>query len=401
MEVTSGGRGDEILAWLREREEELVGLTMELARIESPSTDPESQEPVFRRIAEALEREGLRVRRLRGRRTGGQLLARPPRGRRPSGPAQLLLGHVDTVWPHGTLRTMPVAQRDGRLVGPGVFDMKGGLAQMVFALGALRALGLEPEVTPVVFLNSDEEIGSPESDHRIRLLARRVCRTLVLEPALGPEGRIKTTRRGVGRFTARVRGRSAHTGLAPEEGASAIVELAHVIRRLHDLNDPGRGVTVNVGEVSGGTRPNVVAAEARGEVDVRVRTVDDARWVEGRILGLRDEPRVVPGTELVIEGAVDRPPMEGTPRNRALWHAATGVASAMGLHVEEGMSGGASDGNTTSLFTATLDGLGAVGDGAHADHEYVEAARMPERAALLAGILLLPAELPPAPAGGG
>jgi glutamate carboxypeptidase len=378
-----------LLEWLRTRGDEMAEFALELTRRESPSTDPETQEPVFRLIAEALEQLGYRIRRLRGVRTGGQLLARPGNGGR-VGPMQLLVGHVDTVWAMGTLDQMPAEARNGRLVGPGIFDMKGGLAQMVFALKALAALQLEPSITPVVFLNSDEEIGSPESDARIRRLARRACRALVMEPALDPVGKLKTTRRGVGRFAIRVRGRSAHTGLAPGEGASAILELAHLVQRLHAFSDVDRGITVNVGEIRGGTRPNVVAAEAHAVVDVRVRTLEDARWVEGEILSLAGASTSVPGTSVEIEGAVDRPPMEGTPRNRALWHAADQVAGALGLKVIEGMSGGASDGNTTSLFTATLDGLGAVGDGAHALHEYVETERMPERAALLAGILLLP-----------
>jgi len=381
-------KASRILEWLQERKDELADFAMALTRLESPSTDPETQEPVFRMLGEALEEVGLVVRRFPGVRTGGQLLARPHR----SGASrrQLLVGHVDTVWPVGTLDRMPVEVRNTHLVGPGIFDMKGGLAQMVFALRALRALDLEPELVPLVFLNSDEEIGSPESDRRIRSLARRVSRALVLEPALEPVGKLKTTRRGVGRFTIRVRGRSAHTGLAPGEGASAILALSHVVQRLHDLSDVERGITVNVGEIQGGTRPNVVAAEARAEVDVRVRTVEDARLLEEQILELQSSLPPVAGTSLEIQGAVDRPPMEGTPRNRALWRAAQGVAEAMGVEVDEGMSGGASDGNTTSLFTATLDGLGAVGDGAHALHEYVELERMPERAALLAGILLLP-----------
>jgi glutamate carboxypeptidase len=377
-----------LLEWLQERRGEMADFALELTRHESPSTDPETQEPVFRLIAEALEGVGYRIRRLPGVRTGGQLLARPGGGGGRT--VQLLVGHVDTVWPVGTLEEMPVEERRGHLVGPGIFDMKGGLAQMVFALKALKALDLEPSLAPVVFLNSDEEIGSPESDGRIRRLARRACRALVLEPALEPVGKLKTTRRGVGRFTIRVRGKSAHTGLAPGEGASAILELSHVVQRLHALSDVDRGITVNVGEIRGGSRPNVVAADAHAEVDVRVRTVEDARWLEGEILSVSEAPPSIPGTSVEIRGAVDRPPMEGTPRNRALWHAAGQVAGALGLEVAEGMSGGASDGNTTSLFTATLDGLGAVGDGAHALHEYVEAERMPERAALLAGILLLP-----------
>lgn len=381
-----------LLGWLRARQDEMVELTAELARLESPSTEPETQEPVFRRITYELNRLGFRVRRLSGDRTGGELLALPRRRRR-GAPGQAIIGHVDTVWPVGTLESMPVEVDGERIRGPGVFDMKGGLAQCLFALRALKELELTPRVTPVVFFNSDEEIGSIESKNRVRHLARRVCRALILEPGLEPAGKLKTTRRGGGTFRIRVTGHSAHTGLAPGEGASAINELAHVIHTVHSLSDTDRGISVNVGEIRGGSRPNVVAAEAEAAVDVRVRTAADGRWIEERLAEIEAASRATPRTTVEIVGAVERLPMEPTPRNRALWHGAREVGLALGLELEEGMSGGGSDGNTTSLFTATLDGLGAVGDGAHAQHEYAEVARMPERAALLAGILLLPPEL--------
>ena len=378
-----------ILEWMAGRRDELVAYLEELVRTESPSTDPEAQGHVFDLLAWALEEAGYRVRHLPGDVTGGQLYARPEsrvRGR----PFQLLLGHTDTVWPDGTLDRMPVRSDEGRLRGPGVFDMKGGLAQLVFALRALRALELEPSVTPVVFVNSDEEIGSPESAGRIRLLARRSARALVLEPALEPVGRLKTARRGVGRFEVRVTGRSAHSGLAPQEGASAIQELSHVIQALHALSDPERGITVNVGQVQGGTRPNVVAPTATASVDVRVASREDGRWIEERVAELEASEASTPGTSVEIQGGVERPPMERTPRNQRLWRGARAVGRALGLDLEEGTSGGASDANITTEYAATLDGLGPVGDGAHADHEYVEIERLHERAALLAGILLLP-----------
>ncbi len=392
----------ELLPWLAERQEEIARLVEELALLESPTTEADRQGPVFDLLSEHFLELGWEVRRFRGRLTGGQLYARPRRapltGRRTppadsmAAAAQLVVGHVDTVWPVGTLKEMPVHRENGRLHGPGVFDMKGGLAQLVFALRALDALGLEPELLPVVFLNSDEETGSPESENRVRLLARRCCRAFVLEPALGPEGRLKTTRRGGGRFELLVRGKSAHTGLAPGEGASAIHELSHVIQEVYQLADRERDISVNVGEIRGGSRPNVVASSASAVVDVRVRTMDDGRWVEERLRALESTARVTPGTMLEVQGAVDRAPMEGTPRNRRLWHAARAVGESLGMELEEGMSGGGSDGNTTSLYTATLDGLGAVGDGAHALHEHLELDRLAERAALLAGLLLLPVE---------
>lgn len=378
-----------LLDWLRPRRDELVALLDDLVRIESPTPDPEAQRRVFDRLTTPLEEAGFRVRHLSGRATGGQLFARPQRRRR-GRPLQLVLGHVDTVWPVGSLERMPVTRRDGRMTGPGVFDMKGGIAQLVFALRALHALDLQPAAETVVFLNSDEETGSGESEHRIRRLARRAARALVLEPALDPAGKLKTARRGVGRFEVEVVGRSSHTGLAPEEGASAIQELSYLIQALHELTDPERGLHVNVGRIQGGTRPNVVAASAKAVVDVRVGSREDARWVEQRLKALEEDPRRTPGTSVEIRGSVERAPMERTPRNQKLWRRARAVGHALGLDLEEATSGGASDGNITTEYTATLDGLGPVGDGAHALHEYVEVDRLPERAALLAGLLLLP-----------
>jgi len=364
----------------------MVDLLSRLTRLESPTLVPASQGPVFDLLAEALDRAGYRVRRLPGRTSGGQLLALPVERRRGQG-AQLLLGHADTVWEEGTLAQMPVAMADGRLSGPGVYDMKGGLVQGIFALSALRELGLAPPATPVFFINSDEEVGSDDSLRTIERLARRMHRVFVLEPSLGPEGRLKTARKGVGRFTVTVHGRAAHAGLAPEEGASAIVELAHVILRLAALNDPARGITVNVGRVQGGVRGNVVAPEAWADVDVRVLTQEDGKVVEAVLLGLQP---VTPGTRIEVERWVDRLPLERTPRNQVLYRTAVEAAGELGIEIAEGTAGGGSDGNLTSLHTATLDGLGAVGGGAHAVHEFVFVDRLPERAALLAFLLLAP-----------
>lgn len=265
--------------------------------------------------------------------------------------------------------------------------MKGGLTHSVIALRVLAELSLEPSVCPVLFFNSDEEKGSRESTRHIRRLARGADRAFVLEPALGPEGRIKTARKGVGRFSLKVRGRSAHSGLDPTAGASAIQELSFVVQSLHELTDLDRGLVVNVGEITGGVSANVVAAEASAEIDVRVVTAEDGRWVEERIRGMRAR---VPGCSLEIEGGIGRPPMERTERNTVLWDAARAVAGEMDLSLEEGLAGGGSDGNTTSQTTPTLDGLGAVGDGAHAVHEHLDVARSLERCALLAGLLMLP-----------
>ena len=298
---------------------------------------------------------------------------------------QLLLGHCDTVWPLGTLRRMPVLRDGDVLRGPGIYDMKAGLVEIVFALKALEELALMPSVEPIVFINSDEEVGSRESTRYIRALARRADRALIMEPSLGLGGKLKTARKGVGRFVIKVAGKAAHSGLDPTAGASAILELSYVIQKLFALNDPERGASVNVGVIDGGVRANVVAPQSSAIVDVRVASDDDARRIEKAILSLTAE---IPGVTLAIEGAIGRPPLEHTPANRLLWRVASNLAHELDFELDEGMAGGASDGNTTSQYTATLDGLGAVGDGAHADHEHVVVSLLPQRCALLAMLLL-------------
>ena len=374
----------EVLGYLHEHARSMTDFLERLALAESPTARPESQGTVLGILAGAIAGLGYDVRRIPGREYGGHLYARPREGR---GPAQLLLGHCDTVWPVGTVKEMPVEVGDGVVKGPGVYDMKGGLAQMVFALRAIHEVDHKPTVTPIILVNSDEERGSPESTHHIRRLSRIAERTFVMEPSLGLSGKLKTARKGVGRFTVVVEGRPAHAGLDPEGGASAILELSYLIQALFDLNDPARGITVNVGTIDGGLSPNVVAPKSSAVVDVRVPTHEDARRIAESILGLTP---ATPGVKLRVEGSIGRPPMERTSRNRSLWNTARRLGKEMGLGLDEGLAGGGSDGNTTSLFTATVDGLGAVGDGAHSRHEFVLADKMVERAALLALLLMEP-----------
>jgi len=375
-----------VLHEVRWRRNQFLSLLETLCRAESPSLDPVAQQAVHAVLAANLEALGYVVHPLRGQRSGVHLYARP-RQRRRGAPVQLVVGHYDTVWPAGTLATMPFGIEGDRARGPGVYDMKGGLAQLVVALAALRGLGLEPALTPVVLVSADEEVGSRESGRQVRRLARVSGRALVLEPSLGVEGRLKTGRKGVARYTVRVRGRAAHAGLDPTAGASAILELSHVIQALFALNDPQRGVTVNVGTIDGGLRPNVVAPESRAVVDVRTRTIADAERVDAAIRAIR---AVTAGTALSVEGGLGRPPLEPTPRNQTLFEAARALGARVDLELEGGLAGGGSDGSTASQYTATLDGLGPVGDGAHAAHEYLEIGPTLDRAALLALLLLAP-----------
>jgi glutamate carboxypeptidase len=388
----------------------LLAFLEKLVLVESPSSDPAAQQGVFDLLEEALDGIGYEVRRLAGERSGGQILA-APRGRDFGGvdldleapvpsadallPMQLLIGHCDTVWPLGTLRDMPVKIDDATMRGPGVFDMKAGLAQTIFALRALQRLGMTPELMPLFFVNSDEEIGSTESAPRIVRLARHAARVFVMEPALGLEGKLKTARKGVGQFVVKVTGKAAHAGLDPGAGASAILELSHQVQRLFDLNDAARGVSVNVGIIGGGLRPNVIAPESEAIVDVRVPDRAAAERVTSEIMALTP---VTQGVTLQVTGGVERTPLERNERNQVLWRRARALAAELGLQVDEGFAGGGSDGNLTSPVAATLDGLGAVGDGAHAAHEHIDVSRSIDRCALLAMLVMVRGN--PSPVGG-
>lgn len=373
--------------YLERHTAQMVTVLEALVRAESPTNVPEAQaevQAILSRVLRTLDFEVQRV--AGGEGTGDHLYARPGQRSRQR-PVQLVVGHCDTVWDRGTIEEMPFSVEGNEIRGPGVFDMKAGLVQMLYAIAALRAADVSLEVTPIVFINSDEEQGSPTSHRQLRRLARCANRAFVLEPALGLDGKIKTRRKGAGRFIVHIRGKSAHAGLDPERGSSAILELSHVVQELHALNDPEAGISVNVGTIGGGTRPNVVADESRAEVDVRIRTSEQAGEMERAIRGLE---ATTPGTRLEIEGSIGRVPMEPTAGARRLWEQAQQAGICLGVELEEGRSGGVSDGNTTSQFAPTLDGLGAVGDGAHAPHEFCYLDKMVERSALLALLMAHP-----------
>lgn len=384
-------RAGQLLAWLEESEPEFVRLVERLACAESPTRDAGAQAAAFAILAGELEDAGYRARRV-GRPDGGTHLYARPHGRRRHGPFQLVVGHMDTVWPVGTLRRMPVYRDGDLLFGPGTYDMKAGLAQFVFAVKALAACGFPPTVTPVVLINADEEIGSPTSRRTIERLARHADRAFVLEAGDGPDGRLKIARKGVGLYRLTIHGRASHAGTSFDEGVSAVLELSHQVQRLFALNDPRRGVTVNVGTVDGGMRPNVVAPEATAEIGVRVPTARAARELDRSLRSLRP---VLCGSTLELSGGIGRPPMEATPRNRALFATAQRLGRDVGLALAvAGVVGGGSDANTTSRYTATLDGLGPIGGGDHAAHEHICIDATTRRTALLALLLLEPASRP-------
>ncbi len=299
-----------------------------------------------------------------------------------TGAPVLVLAHYDTVWPLGTLHERPFTVADGRMTGPGVFDMKAGLVQAVWALGALRAAGLPAPPVRLV-LGGDEEIGSPASRPVIEAEADGACAALVFEAAAG--GAVKTARKGVGLFQVEVCGVEAHAGLDPAAGASAVDELARAVIALHALTDLSAGTSVNAGVAHGGTRPNVIAGRASAELDVRVASETEARRVDAALAALRPHD---PRASVTVHGGWNRPVMERLDGTARLYALARDVAAHLGVDLAECAVGGASDGNfAAALGLPVLDGLGAVGDGAHARHEYAETAALAERAALAAGVL--------------
>jgi glutamate carboxypeptidase len=369
-----------LLAYCERQRESLTQTIERLARLESPSTDKTAVDRCGDTIAGLLASMGGAVRRLRQDARGDHLRAEWRGGDR----QVLLLGHFDTVWDVGQLERMPVRRAEGRLYGPGVFDMKAGIGVAMLAVRALHASGADSLPAIVMLWTADEEIGSATSRLAIEEEARRSAAVLVLEPSL-PGGGAKTSRKGVGQFELTVHGVAAHAGVDPGKGASAIYELARQILAIEALQDLPHGISVNVGVVAGGSRPNVVADRAAATIDVRVPTLADAARVDTALRGLRPQ---IPGTRLDVTGGVDRPPFERSPGVVRLYEQARDAAAALGHELAEGGTGGGSDGNFTgALGVPTLDGLGPMGDGAHALHEHVVEADLAWRAALLAVLL--------------
>ncbi len=373
-----------LLSYAQEKHAAIVAFISELAACESPSDSPAAVNRLVDLLIERTadiataqtfdaERFGKTLRltfKLPDDSKQGQVLA---------------LGHSDTVWPLGTIKHMPVNQASGRLWGPGVLDMKSGLAFFVFAMRALRDLNVAVRHEVVLLVAADEEVGSTSSRAITEEEAKRSKCVLVLEPGTGFAGKLKTARKGVGDYTVFVKGKGAHAGVDFTSGASAIVEAARQISEIAKFTDLQRGITVNPGVISGGTRSNVIAEDAQVHVDIRVSRLPDAAELDGKFRALRAKDE---RCSVWVEGGLNRPPMERTEAIAALFAKARALGEAMGVTVEESSTGGGSDGNfTAALGIPTLDGLGGVGEGAHASNESILLDRVADRVALLAGLV--------------
>ena len=373
-------RTQTILPWFLQHLEQLV-------LVESPSEDPAAVNAAQELTAGWAEALGARVKRHRQKNFGDvyELRFAPKSSRataaRPRRKPILLLGHLDTVWPHGTLKSMPWRNQAGKLSGPGVLDMKAGVVMALAAVSVLRDLNLLRPVT--LLLVSEEEIGSPVSRPITERLAKESSAVFVLEPAQGLA--LKTARKGVGHYDLHVTGIGAHSGVDFERGHSAVLELARQIERISAFTDLSRGLTVNCGVISGGTRSNVIAAEAHAEIDVRIARASDEARVARLLRSLKP---IDPACRLTVTGGLNRPPMERKAGTIALFKQAKKLAADLGFQLDEASTGGGSDGNfTAALGIPTLDGMGAIGAGAHAAHEHILTEHIVPRTALLTAML--------------
>jgi glutamate carboxypeptidase len=372
-----------VFSTLRPRLPQMLDLLRELTLLESPSTEKAPADRCCGFLADQWQLRGGVVEVLEQKVRGNQL--RVVWRANPESSGQLLvLGHYDTVYPTGTLAETPFRVHVGKAFGPGTFDMKAGLIQALFACEALEELKIPVAKTLVFLWTSDEEIGSESSRALIEAEAKRSDAVFVLEPSVGPRGLIKTSRKGIGEAELDVRGRASHAGLEPEKGVNAIHELAAQLSRIERWNNLRRGVTVNADVIEGGSRVNVIADHAKATLDLRAWRIADMRALERRLHALKPIHR---GAKLKVTGGFNRPPLERR-QSAALFSRAKALAKQIGFSLDEAAAGGGSDGNfTAALGIPTLDGLGAVGDGAHSKHEHILIKAMPQRAALLAALL--------------
>ncbi|MGB9203761.1 MAG: M20 family metallopeptidase [Terriglobales bacterium] len=375
------------LAYFNQRRDEIVSTIRELVEFESPSDNKAAVDQIAEAVAQKFSKLGGEVRIHQAKNFGNHLQVNF--GGKSAKPI-LLLGHYDTVYPLGTLAAMPCRTNGDKLTGPGVLDMKSGIALMLHALAALEDWhkedwqGALPRPATVLLV-SDEEVGSDSSRAITESLAKKAAAVLVLEPSYGFEGAVKTARKGVGEYLIKVTGKASHAGLDFQKGVNAILELARQIQKVSSFTEIKKGVTVSVGMVSGGSRTNVVPAEAAAQVDVRIARIKDAAGIDKKMRSLRPFNRKC---KIEVTGGINRPPMERTAGVAALYEQARAIAHDLGWKLGEAAVGGGSDGNfTAGLGIPTLDGLGAVGDGAHAPHEHILISELPRRAALLAALI--------------
>jgi glutamate carboxypeptidase len=374
--------GPEILESAQRRHDETLNTLKALVELESPTSDKVAVDRLIDYLQAQIESRGGRTERIPQVEYGDLLVSRFGSGEeRPL----LVMTHIDTVWPVGTIERLPWRIEDGKAYGPGIFDMKASAAMMLTALDIIDELRLQSR--PLVWIvNTEEEVGSPVSRPVLESLALESELVLCLEPPVPPHGSLKTERKGVGMFTMTVEGRASHAGADHEAGISAIEELARQIQWLHGLTDYETGTTVNVGTVTGGTKRNVVAAHAEALIDLRVTTLAEADRIVPLILNAQPQ---LDGARVRVEGELNRPPMERTPAIAAAFERAQTVGRTLGLELQEASTGGGSDGNfTAAAGVPTLDGLGCNGNGGHADDEHIEVNRIDERAALIAALLV-------------
>jgi len=380
-DAVSTNRSAPILEYLKPHLGAMVRVIGNMVQFESPSDNKRAVDALGQYLTDTFRGAGARVTIHGSDRFGDHMQADFD----DEGSRILLLGHHDTVWGIDTLKTMPFREDGGQLFGPGVLDMKAGIAQALFAVDALRAVRAKlPRA--ITFLSvTDEEVGSESSRQITERIARNCAAVLVLEPSFGPHGALKTARKGVGNYTIRVCGKAAHAGLDPRKGANAILELSRQLLEVEKFSDPEHGITVNPGVIRGGTRTNVVPAEASCEVDVRIIKLSQAEMLDEKFRGLRP---LNPNCQVEVEGGINRPPMERTPAGAKLFDLAKELGAEIGLDLKEAAVGGGSDGNfTAALGIPTIDGLGAVGEGAHAVNESVVVKQLIPRTVLLARLI--------------
>jgi glutamate carboxypeptidase len=372
-----------VLAYLEQNKEQIIEDLKTFVSLESPSLDKAAVDRLSRSLAVKFAEAGAATQFL-PRENRGDLL-RLEWGAAKEDGQTMVLCHMDTVFNVGDIARNPLRIENGRLYGPGTSDMKAGFTLLLWALRCMKALGLQPRRKVVGLLTSDEEIGSEAAREAIETEARRSAVALIAEPAMPPNGALKTWRKGTAGYTVTVTGKAAHAGADPTKGISAVEELAHHILVLQKLTDMSVGTTVNVGVIGGGSRSNVVPAEAHAKIDVRFMTMEEAYRIEAAIKGLQP---VLAGAKLTVEGGINRPPMVRNEATIELFGRAQALAAELGLVVDEAGTGGGSDGNFTSgVGCPTLDGLGACGDGLHTFNEYIEVDSLPQRAALLVRLL--------------